>query len=174
MKSMIPVPLDILQTKLKYPESSKDFGDTCILSSNSTGLYLYSETTTTTTTTRMNSNPTTTPKDGHDKEFLMATFECRQFPKNSGYPEDPATGIAAAALAVYTHRRRRCRQSKKTYPKASLEFRQGTAMGRPSLITIRNIQYHDNLEPYPTSKLQTVSLECGGRVEIDEEETLTL
>ncbi|HWL84975.1 MAG TPA: PhzF family phenazine biosynthesis isomerase [Polyangiaceae bacterium] len=26
-------------------------------------------------------------------------FEARQFPKSSGYPEDPATGIAAAALA---------------------------------------------------------------------------
>jgi PhzF family phenazine biosynthesis protein len=27
------------------------------------------------------------------------TFEARQFPRGSGYPEDPATGIAAAALA---------------------------------------------------------------------------
>ena len=27
-------------------------------------------------------------------------FECRQFPRASGYPEDPATGIAAAALAA--------------------------------------------------------------------------
>jgi predicted PhzF superfamily epimerase YddE/YHI9 len=26
-------------------------------------------------------------------------FEARQFPKSSGYPEDAATGIAAAALA---------------------------------------------------------------------------
>ncbi len=32
-------------------------------------------------------------------DFETQTFEARQFPKSSGYPEDAATGIAAAALA---------------------------------------------------------------------------
>ena len=33
-------------------------------------------------------------------EDVVLRYECRQFPRASGYPEDPATGIAAAALAV--------------------------------------------------------------------------
>ena len=28
------------------------------------------------------------------------SYECRQFPRSSGYPEDPATVITAAALAA--------------------------------------------------------------------------
>lgn len=59
------------------------------------------------------------------------TFYARQFPKSSGYPEDAATGIAAAALAfglrdsgqVKTHTER-------------VFIRQGQAMGRPSQIEV--------------------------------------
>lgn len=58
-------------------------------------------------------------------------FDARQFPRASGYPEDAATGIAAAALAfhlldydlVSTHR--------------PVIVRQGRAMGRPSRIEVR-------------------------------------
>jgi Phenazine biosynthesis-like protein len=143
---------------VKNPTFSKYFEDACLLSDDSTGLYLFSET----------SDDKEDIKDNNG-DTIMATFECRQFPKKSGYPEDPATGIAAAALAVYTHRRRHLQMN---LPNASFKFRQGTAMGRPSLITIRNIQYHDN-DPNQTKKIQIVSLQCGGRVEIDDEETLT-
>lgn len=31
---------------------------------------------------------------------IVVSWECRQFPRFSGYPEDPATGVAAGALAV--------------------------------------------------------------------------
>jgi len=60
------------------------------------------------------------------------TFEARQFPKSSGYPEDAATGIAAAALAF----------GLRTYglvPRVDREIivRQGRAMGRPSEIRVR-------------------------------------
>ncbi|CAN7143785.1 PhzF family phenazine biosynthesis protein [Bosea sp. LjRoot90] len=56
-------------------------------------------------------------------------FSARQFPRSSGYPEDAATGIAAAALAwsawdlglTSTHR---------------VVIQQGEAMGRPSQITV--------------------------------------
>jgi PhzF family phenazine biosynthesis protein len=57
--------------------------------------------------------------------------EARQFPKGAGYPEDPATGVAAGALAAYL-----------TYYGAAqpiegwhcYQVGQGRAMGRSSLI----------------------------------------
>jgi PhzF family phenazine biosynthesis protein len=60
------------------------------------------------------------------------TVDARQFPRSSGYPEDAATGIAAAALAfglvdlgVVPER------------PAALRVRQGRSMGRPSEIVVR-------------------------------------
>lgn len=50
----------------------------------------------------------------------------RQFPRSSGYPEDAATGIAAAALFYGLGA-----------PEAGLLVRQGEAMGRPSEIRVR-------------------------------------
>ena len=50
----------------------------------------------------------------------------RQFPRNSGYPEDAATGIAASALFYGLGA-----------PKDGLRVRQGEAMGRPSEIRVR-------------------------------------
>ncbi|MDB5576382.1 MAG: phenazine biosynthesis protein PhzF [Bradyrhizobium sp.] len=58
--------------------------------------------------------------------------DARQFPQSSGYPEDPATGIAAAALAFGL-----LRTGALDDDKAPLCVRQGRAMGRPSEITIR-------------------------------------
>ena len=59
------------------------------------------------------------------------TFEARQFPKSSGYPEDPATGIAAAALAFGLLAAGRVGDGDK------IRVLQGRAMGRPSAITVR-------------------------------------
>lgn len=62
-------------------------------------------------------------------------FSARQFPRSSGYPEDAATGIAAAALAWsswdlgLTSKRR-------------VVIRQGEAMGRPSQITVEREDEH--------------------------------
>lgn len=56
---------------------------------NSTGIYLYS-----TATIRDDDNDVNT-----DNKSEIA-FECRQFPKSSGYSEDPATCIAAGALGA--------------------------------------------------------------------------
>jgi PhzF family phenazine biosynthesis protein len=59
-------------------------------------------------------------------------FEARQFPQSSGYPEDPATGIAAAALAFgLLHTGVVARSS------APIHVMQGVSMGRPSRIEVR-------------------------------------
>jgi PhzF family phenazine biosynthesis protein len=59
-------------------------------------------------------------------------FDARQFPKSSGYPEDAATGIAAAALAFGLLENRLVAPSD-----GSIRIRQGRATGRPSEIIVR-------------------------------------
>ncbi|OXI28629.1 phenazine biosynthesis protein [Burkholderia sp. AU16741] len=58
-------------------------------------------------------------------------FDARQFPRASGYPEDAATGIAAAALLYGAHR-----HGLVTRGGRGIVVRQGVAMGRPSAITV--------------------------------------
>jgi len=65
------------------------------------------------------------------EEGAVPVLQARQFPRSSGYPEDAATGIAAAALLY----------GAKDYgllPVGSkgITVRQGIAMGRPSEITV--------------------------------------
>lgn len=59
-------------------------------------------------------------------------FEARQFPRSSGYPEDAATGIAAAALAFGLLRNGLVEPDDRT-----IHIRQGRAMGRLSEIRVR-------------------------------------
>jgi PhzF family phenazine biosynthesis protein len=59
----------------------------------------------------------------------------RQFPKKSGYPEDAATGIAAAALWGYLHAQGDLPATLNA--DAPFTVRQGVAMGAPSAIRIR-------------------------------------
>ncbi|MGI5962705.1 MAG: PhzF family phenazine biosynthesis protein [Lawsonibacter sp.] len=58
-------------------------------------------------------------------------FYARQFPKRAGYPEDPATGVAASALGAYLTK-------EQIWPVEEgwncYTIRQGFAMGRPSVI----------------------------------------
>ena len=65
-------------------------------------------------------------------------FVARQFPRSSGYPEDAATGIAAAALAfgLREHGLVAARHGE------SITVRQGRAMGRPSRISLRYSDDH--------------------------------
>jgi PhzF family phenazine biosynthesis protein len=60
------------------------------------------------------------------------TYAARQFPQSSGYPEDPATGIAAAALAFGLLERGLADPSG-----PGIRIRQGFAMNRPSEIHVR-------------------------------------
>ena len=59
-------------------------------------------------------------------------FSARQFPKSSGYREDAATGIAAAALSFGLLENRLIERSERV-----ALARQGWAMGRPSEIGVR-------------------------------------
>jgi trans-2,3-dihydro-3-hydroxyanthranilate isomerase len=52
----------------------------------------------------------------------------RQFPVDAGYPEDPATGVAAAALAAYQAGQRR--PARPSWTRITID--QGDAMGQPS------------------------------------------
>jgi PhzF family phenazine biosynthesis protein len=65
-----------------------------------------------------------------------ATLFARQFPKSSGYPEDAATGIAAAALWGYLEDTSRIAVGTPHAPVTSI-VRQGDAMGKPSAIELR-------------------------------------
>jgi len=78
---------------------------------HSTGIYLYSKDTT-----------------SADNENCVS-FECRQFPRASGYSEDPATGIAAGALAASLY--------SKGFRRETYCFYQGTAMDLPSRIQVK-------------------------------------
>jgi len=59
------------------------------------------------------------------------TFDARQFPRSSGYPEDPATGLAAAALAYGLRA-----DGLIDHSAEPVRIRQGRAMGRPSAIEV--------------------------------------
>lgn len=67
--------------------------------------------------------------DPEKPEYISA----RQFPKKAGYNEDPATGVAAGALAAYlAHFAAETEGEWK-----DINIRQGYAMGKPSLISAR-------------------------------------
>lgn len=65
-----------------------------------------------------------------------AEIAARQFPRSSGYPEDAATGIAAAALWGHLAAEGMVPVGTVDTPIASI-VHQGQAMGRPSAIAIR-------------------------------------
>ena len=76
---------------------------------------------------------TTTITDANEQSTPRTTsvFFARQFPKRAGYPEDPATGVAASALGAYLahHAIISTKEGWNAYP-----IYQGQAMNRPSPI----------------------------------------
>ena len=64
-----------------------------------------------------------------------AAAEARQFPVRAGYPEDPATGVAACALGAYLSRHTPA--DSEMAGERSFRIEQGHAMGRPSVLTAR-------------------------------------
>lgn len=176
--------------RVKAPSVDNDnFRNACD-AVESTGIYLYAR------------------KDGDDKDNhsndTADAFECRQFPRASGYPEDPATGIAAAALAVSLHHRRlegegqsfassSHRSAEEEHglqnsPGAShicgsYKFHQGTAMGQPSLIMVEDIRFNQSSSAIAecdinnnrqSSQAMGCSFRLLGRVEVDKRETLSI
>jgi PhzF family phenazine biosynthesis protein len=73
-------------------------------------------------------------------ERPSSSAEARQFPYRAGFPEDPATGVAAAALAAYLarHERARADGTRADGPR-EYTFLQGRAMGAPSRIAARAV-----------------------------------
>jgi predicted PhzF superfamily epimerase YddE/YHI9 len=99
-------------------------------------------------------------------------FECRQFPRSSGYPEDPATGVAAAALACSLSQSgiRSNEEDEELY-----RFVQGTAMQRPSLLVVERIVFGEDGEGDPThEKSKPVSFRLMGHMQVDQRETIQM
>ena len=103
------------------------FSKACESIDDSTGIYLYTHRDTVSTSTSVALHSTS------------GSWECRQFPRSSGYPEDPATGIAAAALAASLYTQGLVLKEYSMY--------QGTYMDRPSLIQVVDLLLQ---EPYGT------------------------
>ena len=168
-KTLVHVPsLKALNEGVLAPSIENDNFRTACDTIDSTGLYLYSE-------RQRNSG------DKDDIQSNTSNWECRQFPRASGYPEDPATGIAAAALALSLEHRRRLLQSSISSNKSehSYNMYQGAAMGKPSLIMVKNIEFleggHiDNADRKRNllSHAQKVSFQLVGKVDIDSSETI--
>eukprot|EP00984_Skeletonema_dohrnii_P032862 scaffold27784_cov155-Skeletonema_dohrnii-CCMP3373.AAC.2 len=134
-KTLIPVKSVDRLHAATAPTNATKFQQMCE-SIDSTGLYLY------------------------DSSSTM-NIECRQFPKSSGYAEDPATGIAAGALVASFHR---CKMNSSGADdgnslSAITTILQGTAMGRPSQIKVK-------IDDYTTSSASTSNPSHSGNVKI--------
>lgn len=66
------------------------------------------------------------------KEDERTMVRARQFPNRSGYPEDPATGVAAASLLCYLYLTGQISAPENGWKR--LTVLQGQAMGRPSML----------------------------------------
>ncbi len=115
-KTLIPIKSVDRLHAATAPTNAPKFQEMCE-SIDSTGLYLY------------------------DSSSTM-NIECRQFPKSSGYAEDPATGIAAGALVASLHSRlMNCDDGGDGMSVSSTIILQGTAMRRPSRIKVKIDDY---------------------------------
>ena len=100
-KTLVHVPsLQALHGEARAPSIENDSFRVACDAIESTGIYLYTQ--------RVNEEDDDDGGNFQSSEDAMySSWECRQFPRASGYPEDPATGIAAAALATSLDHRRR-------------------------------------------------------------------
>lgn len=135
-----------LRDKIQAPKIKSSgrntFANACGAIDDSTGLYLYSHL---------------------QDDSSTSSWEARQFPRASGYPEDPATGIAAAALAASMTKH----YNGGGLPPTEYNIYQGMSMDRPSLIQVVNL----NFENYEKT---LVSFGLKGKVEIDATETIEI
>lgn len=143
-KTLIPVKSADRLHSATAPENAAKFQQMCE-SIESTGLYLYDSSSTT-------------------------KIECRQFPKSSGYAEDPATGIAAGALVTSLYRRQINNDGAASVGgngvSVSTTILQGTTMGRPSQITVKIHDYTTSSTNNP-SHSGNVKISYAGSVAFD-------
>jgi PhzF family phenazine biosynthesis protein len=144
-KTLIPVKSADRLHSATPPENATKFQQMCE-SIESTGLYLYDSSSTT-------------------------NIECRQFPKSSGYAEDPATGIAAGALVASLHRRQMksndAASTGESGESVSTTVLQGTAMGRPSQIKVKIDEYTTLSTKNNPSHSGNVKISYAGSVAFD-------
>lgn len=157
--------IQALNQQCHAPSNPDAFRQSCdALDPPTTGLYLYSP----------------SPKED-------GAWECRQFPRASGYPEDPATGIAAAALAVALRMGTTNADSSSSSNGIILphyKFYQGTAMRKTSLIMVDDLQIQEDKEggddsngdenDERTNEKRRLSYRLLGRVEIDDQEEINI
>ena len=131
------------------PRDPLVFRDLCD-SIDSTGVYLYSQ-------VKQHANK----HEYEQQQQQQQEYECRQFPRASGYPEDPATGIAASALACSLYQRGIGVGTKSTSKGDGGRYimNQGTAMGKHSRCNVRVSEEEDMVF-------------CAGTIAIDGEEYL--
>ena len=68
-------------------------------------------------------------------EEPQPVVKARQFPTRAGFPEDPATGVAAGALAAYLVRHGKIMPPR--HGSRGLTVWQGDAMGQPSVLQVK-------------------------------------
>ncbi|CAB9522697.1 isomerase, phenazine biosynthesis phzc phzf domain [Seminavis robusta] len=145
-KTLVPLwSVDDLHKKATAPSttSSNNFALACKALDDTTGLYLYAK---------------SNEEDG--------AWHCRQFPRASGYAEDPATGIAAAALACHLYHHHEIELP-------VYKLYQGSAMGKPSLIVVDQLAVVEEKASDDDDKsFLQASFRLLGRVEMDERDTL--
>ena len=158
------------------------FAEACNIMDDSTGIYVYAPRRYP-QQQKQQSNTNSTSENNRNNISL----ECRQFPRSSGYQEDPATGIAAAALAASLHfDNDNDTNNTSTNSIASYDIYQGTAMGRPSLIQVVDLRREENEEEEKNSDSDNarknknkninkdfrISFGLQGKVEIDDHCTI--
>jgi trans-2,3-dihydro-3-hydroxyanthranilate isomerase len=157
--------LEALQNATPPPTGSDHFRVSCDAIDDTTGIFLYAE------------RP-------DDSTSSVSSWECRQFPRASGYPEDPATGIAAAALAASLEHRLRSRAVSRGIneddKQRHYKFYQGTAMGQASLIMVDNLLFNktigtdngDEKDGVSSTGAEEVSFRLVGHVQVDNRESI--
>ena len=164
--------------------TTTNFAEACNIMDDSTGIYVYAPRRYP-QQQKQQSNTNSTSENNRSN----ISFECRQFPRSSGYQEDPATGIAAAALAASLHfdnDNGNDTNNTSTNSIASYDIYQGTAMGRPSLIQVVDLRREENEEEEKNSDSDNarknknkninkdfrISFGLQGKVEIDDHCTI--
>jgi predicted PhzF superfamily epimerase YddE/YHI9 len=139
-KTLVPIKSTrLLNEKAVAPTEASKFAQDCQALNDTTGLYLYAQS---------------------DEE--ENAWECRQFPRASGYPEDPATGIAAAALVCHL-------KSQQGVDLPSYKVYQGLAMQKPSLIVVDEVKMIEKTQTDRDGGITMgASFRLLGHVEIDE------
>jgi len=152
---------------------NQSFEEACGSIDHSTGLYLYSKL----EDCDLEENGDSNDGDTFSLSSLVSSWEARQFPRASGYPEDPATGIAAAALAACLAKnyyysadaKGKVDETIKVTSRKTPNFNiyQGMSMDRPSLIQVVDLHFENE-------EKTIVSFGLKGTVMIDEKESLEL